>query len=1246
MWECTMSIEQYFGGRIRYIQVGDNGNDRPGVGCYAKSPEISGEDVVEIQRRYKQYLNTEQNKKGVKPTIYKRMLLPTGTVLMTACSYIPSPKGKNGVIDRPDWIDHSYLIQGSDPAVLDPEQWLGLPYRKDDPNPTWEVMPPEIAEEIKRGKVYKSEKWITAESLSRLPKSDFRLLPLADVLQMWELDDLEMVDLAEAAMDCVAAPDMGGRKLFIKYNIDAEDCSDNRYWDHNTMDAEQFNLFRMEHLLSWIYHLIPFSFRRRLGYDTTLDAIAGYHQIIFVPENRIRVTADRQYGYLFPTYDGTNLTENKNIMMTGGGYYYDPDRGIWHNTEGGHQDYKELYQTDGIIQKLIGEEVSRYMKAGSMEEIRRIIKEYYDLFTKIEKHIPIFSDSIAELESEIPRWRAELVADPEELKGMALTLMAREGSEDIAVNEGNYDYFLSVMAALERRITDENREILWTPVLEHAVMRPAFTDQMNFVQELTGTILRDPDPLNRFYQYTGREDFNNASVNGNNLLNWIFAGLCENKEFRSRWLFEQYGDATEYTSRLASYDAVRKVINSLASVMETSNFHAANKAYYESLPLLTDTANVTSLLTIDRGQLSNEAFELARSTAKELPAQYRLLEIYGQVAEAGPEAYRAFRNRISRPAFDSADVLLDLLLETVLGEWLGRFRSERISPEELSSVIDLINENRNDKRFNKWSMALIDVTGVSDPANTNSLFDSFTTSEFGRYLNRITGTDETMLKNQCRYQLFNSAANAIMRGAVKWDREDIKFLSEFMTSQSKDEGVRRNEQIAEWNKKRVDSGTNCLINIVTDRIRAERSLAFAAGLFGILNDGNVLNCGQMLSELLPEARKIVDTLSSSGRAGEKDIREFEQVFRWWSTEPEVRAERRKIVRAANYTPSFSEISDTIEAGTRADFERLSDNGFIYDSDRYRVNDAGSLLRTMLRKPEELSKAEWISYYCDWVGEAFRKPDLGRTLADYHLLDVMSEVILTEGVKDVSPGARVNQDWLKSLDTNGLKTDKLEKKGIRAESLFTLIGVKDACEQLTAVKPKKVNVNDSSVNSVVENMIGNGKVNVRFSDRTLDAVCAYVREQPNFFSQILLIWRADRIVKLIEALRGNGKQDEQEMGLYQGLFDRKRIVLNRIYTETEMRAFRKALGMSDRQPRRPGNGGPEGSRLVDRSRMSDRSRSSDAGRSSERTHSADISRSAARNQSAGTNSNAGRGRVQGDGRTAGNGKRLKKGRNGN
>ena len=142
------------------------------------------------------------------------------------------------------------------------------------------------------------------------------------------------------------------------------------------MDAEQFNLFRMEHLLSWIYHLIPFSFRRRLGYDTTLDAIAGYHQIIFVPENRIRVTADRQYGYLFPTYDGTNLTENKNIMMTGGGYYYDHDRGIWHNTEGGHQDYRELYQTDGIIQKLIGEEVSRYMKAGSMEEIRRLIKEY------------------------------------------------------------------------------------------------------------------------------------------------------------------------------------------------------------------------------------------------------------------------------------------------------------------------------------------------------------------------------------------------------------------------------------------------------------------------------------------------------------------------------------------------------------------------------------------------------------------------------------------------------------------------------------------------------------------------------------------------------------------------------------------------------------------------------------------------------------------------------------------------------
>ena len=1176
-----MNIEQYFGGRIRYIQVGDNGNSRPGVGCYAKSPGISGQDVIEIQKRFKQYLSTEQNDKGVKPTIYKRLLLPTGTILMTACSYIPSPQGKNGPIDRPDWIDHSYLINGADPAALNPEQWLGLSYRTDDPNPTWEVIPPQIAERIKNGEVYRSEKWITAASLDRLPASGFQLLSLPDVLELWELEDLEMIDLVEAALDCVAAPDLGGRKLFIKYDINAEDCLDNRYWDRSKMDAESFNRFRMEQLLAWIYHLIPFSFRRLLGFDTTLDANAGYHHIIFVPENRIRVTADRQYGYMFPAYDGTNLSENTNIMMTGGGYFYDHERGIWHNAAAGNKDYRELYQTDGIIQKLITEEVSRYMKAGSMEETRRLIKEYYDFFGKLEKHIPIYSDSIAELESEIPRWKASLVADPEELKGMAVTLLGRKGNEDIAVNEGNYEYFMSVMSALESRITTDNKAALWTPVLEHAVTRPAFKDQMSCVRELTNVILSEPNPLESYYKYEEREDFKNTTVNGEKLLDWIFAGLCENSECRAAWLREQYGEAGEYTGRLRAFDYVKQQFGSLERVTQTEKLHAANTAYYRSLPLLTDTANVTGILTIDGGALSDEAHRLAADTAGELLTGYQSLEICRQVAQKGPEAYRSFCRSVASPTFDSAKVLCDRLLETVFGEWIRQFGSRRISPEELSSVIDLLNENRQDKRFDKWSMSVIEITGMRGENNGSSLFEGFTAAEFESYLKKVTGTDETMLKSLCRYQLFTAAAVAIMKGTVSARREDVRSLSEYLTTESQSASGGRH---GDWLMSRIDAGAASLIEILAGQIRANRSLSFTAPLFTSLRDDNVLNRRQTLEALLPEARNIIGEISSSGKAGEKDLMEFEQTFRWWSTDPEVRAERRKIVRAANYMPSFSEISEALETGSRAGYEKLSDNGFIYDSERYRVTDAGSLLRAMSRKPEEMSTAEWIGSYCSWIEEGLRKQDLGKTMADYKLLDVMSDVILREGVSDMSPGARVDQKWLSSLETDGVKPEKLEKKGIHALALFTLIGVKDVCEQLTAARAKKVNVDNPSVNGVIERLIGNGKVNIRFNDRTWEAVCAYVKEQPNFFSQILYNWRADRIVKLMQMLREN--LNEQELKLYQGLFDRNRIELNRIYTDTEMDAFRKTLGISDRAPGRPG-GGSRGTRPAERSRAADR-----------------------------------------------------------
>ena len=135
------------------------------------------------------------------------------------------------------------------------------------------------------------------------------------------------------------------------------------------------------------------------------------------------------------------------MMQTGYGYLFDPSHGLWHNAAGG-QKYAELFRTEGIIQKLIAEEVRAYMNAGSMKEIRGIIKEYCEFFKLLERHLPIYSNSIEELESDIPRWKASLVSDSKELRGMALTNLKRTGGEDIAVNAENYEYFLQVIYVL------------------------------------------------------------------------------------------------------------------------------------------------------------------------------------------------------------------------------------------------------------------------------------------------------------------------------------------------------------------------------------------------------------------------------------------------------------------------------------------------------------------------------------------------------------------------------------------------------------------------------------------------------------------------------------------------------------------------------------------------------------------------------------------------------------------------------
>ena len=1150
-----MSIEQYFGGRIRYIQVGDNGDSQPGVGCYAKSPGISGQDIAEIRKRYRQYLSIEENGRGKKPTIYKRVVFPTGSIVMTACSYIPSPRGANGrPIDRPDWIDHSYLIRGDDSAVLDPEKWIGMPYRTDDPNPIWEVVPEGIMDRIRNGEVYRTNKWITAESLTSFPRSDFNLLPLMDVMKMWGLENNEMVDLIEAAMDCVAAPDQGGRKLFIKYDINARDCLKSEYWNHSVMDEEQFNRYRMGQLLAWIYHLIPFSFRRRLGYDTMLDANAGYHHIIFVTESRIRSMGGRQIGYVLPSFDGTSLMDNRNAMMTGGGYLYDPARGIWHDAEAGNRGYRELYKKDGIIQKLITEEVSAYTSARSMDEIRHILKEYYHFFEQLETHIPIFSNSIAELESEIPRWKAALVADPEELKGMALTLINRTGKEDIAQNTDNYDYFQTVTSALKSRTTDANRETIWLPVLEAAVTRAPFKDQVSFVDELNRVILANQNPLGKFEQYRTDKRFKGASIDGEGLIGRMFYGLAGNEGFRNAWLSSQYGNAKGYVSRLGVYESVNKQLLSMTSGMpEADGLYALNDAYYKSLPLLTDTENVRSLLTLPIGNAKTA--EMAAYTARELESNYKKLDIYKEISDKGATAFTGFRNSVSASKMESAAKLVSHLLLVVFDEWLSMFTAKRMPPADLNNLASLLAEYPKDSRFRDWFVQLTNMIGSR--SNGTNPYVGLTVREFSEYLNAIAETDQHMVKIACRCYLFNHAAEAIKNGEVAAGKDDLRVLSEYLTTERNNDEYCSEKQ-RKWLEDMMQKGTNTLIEILAAQVREEGSYAGAARLFEKLSDDNVLNCNETKYVLLNAFRKYIDAISGTGEATEEDIRTFEKAFRWWEGEPEIRTERRKIVRAANYKPTFQDIRSAVEKPSRQAFEKLSDDGFIYACERYNLSSLDSVIKTMARQPAGMSVTEWICYYCDWIEEAFRIKDLGRSPSDYYLLDVMCEAILRDGVMDITPNARVNYEWMKSLPTGNVKTDKLEKRGIRADNLITLIIAKEVCEQLGSSRAMKVDVSDGEANKVVTKMIENGKVRIRYNDKTIDAFCAYLKSDPTLIVFMLYEWRLDRIVKIIETALE--RANEQEQLNLQRSFNRNVSQLNQIYTDREMDLIRRALGV--------------------------------------------------------------------------------------
>ena len=1143
-----MSVEQYFGGRIRYIQVGDNGNAAPGIGCYAKSRGVSGQDESEIRRRYTQYLNTQKNMKGKCPTIYKRAILPTGTILQTACSYIPALRGSRGnVIDRPDWIDHTYLIRGNDPEALDPERWLGLPYRTDDPNPTWEVMPEEVKEKISGGEVYKTDRWIEAKSLPGLPKSAFRLMPLSDVMEMWNLNEIKMINLIEAVMDCVAAPDQGGRKLFIKYDLNAADCKGSRFWDAS-MDEEEFNRFRMEHLLCWIYHLIPFSFRRLLGYDTIMDVNAGYHHIIFVTADKIGI-AGNQYVYMFPGFDGSRFEDNKNMMQTGYGYLFDPSHGLWHNAAGG-QKYAELFRTEGIIQKLIAEEVRAYMNAGSMKEIRGIIKEYCEFFKLLERHLPIYSNSIEELESDIPRWKASLVSDSKELRGMALTNLKRTGGEDIAVNAENYEYFLQVITTLKRRTTKENRESLWTPVVEGALLRPAFKDQQGFVKELAEVILGDPNPLERYKKYAARNDFRSARAGGESVLKQLFAELLSDEAFVKSWLSEQYAKTDTYVARLRAYDATAGAIDELSMGAGRDAAHAANDRYYESLEPLTDVLNTEILFTIPPEKVRPATFDMAEKTAEKLVAAYPTLDICKEVARKGPDALTSFKEKCQNSKLKSYPVLTDRLMDTVFGEWAASFSGTRIPPQQLAKAVDLVCANSSDPRAEDWSGKLTKL------AADRRAFDEFTTDDFRAYCSAVSGTDPMMLRIVIRYYMCNLAVRSISEGSVVSGRDDIRILSEYLTQERKYIGSCPHP---DWLEGKISEGTQKLAEIIAGQMRADGSYDQTAALFdSIRDDENVLNSKVMLDNLLSASEEITDNLPED--VSEELLHTFERAFKWWGNSPEVRAQRRSIVRASNYRPSFNQISRVLDQTTPRALERLSDDGFIYDCERYNIRSREDLLQAMSRKPSKMTKKEWISCYCEWIEEAFRDRNFGAADADYLLLDTLCKVVSEIGFTDIGKDAAVDQKWLLSLPQGNVRGDRVKKSRVKADNLLDFLEVIEICGQLSSAKAKKVNTADRVINKLVCSLIESGKLYVNYNDRTMSALTAYIEEDSGLFEKLLLEQRLDKTLRLIRYMSAN--TGNRTMTRIRETCRRFEGTLKTLYIEEDIMALREALEADD------------------------------------------------------------------------------------
>ena len=1098
-----MSIEQYFGGRIRYIQVGDNGNKSSGIGCLACSDNVKDTDVTEIRKRYFQYSNAIKDAEGVLPPYYKHMYLPSGTILHTSTSYVPPliDKEEGRTIDRATWVDHCYLIDPQERDAVDPAHWFLLPYLQEDPNPDWTLKESnEKKKAIERGELVRPDKWITAKSLTSLPDGGFEYLPLKDVLDMWKMDITLFVQIVEAAMDTVAARD--NRKLFITYNINSN--------DGNTtgIPARDYQLYRINHLLFWIYSMMPFSFRRLVGYDTLGNASSGFNQIIFIHERMVRKVGN-QIQVNYKDFDQLGSLTMDKLWILGTGYLFVPGSGVIHFPG---NNYKDLYRNDSTIHRFLEEEAEKYLKSVSKGEMKASLEEYFSFFTLLEKRIKLFSANLINLENEIIKYKVYLIKDINELYQNAVALLDKTGEYDIEIDEENRQLFERITLAIEKRYKEENQQKLWENLLQKTLSRKQFPGQINFVGKLAELISSNPgNQYAIFKKYESQFPSAKTVIDGYQVKDWLFCALAKDNSFVNQWLESSFDGQTTYQSRYQTYVSASKYIDSLMYYQD--DMRQCLDQYLYGLPIYKDIENTQYIIDSTEDNRGKTLYRNALTVFDAMLEQTDQLDVYKQILEKGSEAYHVYYKRWKGSSLPKIDVFLDNLSRAVYEGWMQNKAMTSLTADEFNGLLRLRNDAPEiAERYDDRLITLLD-SGKS--------LQGMSLDTFADFMKVLYTPSESM--DNIPDDLFNKMVEIV----------SDRYYSAL---------------------EKISAEKKSLVGFHNTKARLKNRLNYQ------------FEEDDKYYEYLFKALPVI--IPHQAQSGKRDnLKIFDVAVSDIKNDPRIRNYRRELTSNMDLFPTFEDLCSFAKG--RIDIQDLIDNGFMYPEAH--IRNSAQLLQVMRTCPPQYSKQKWIKTYAGWIAEALGIPQISRDEESLEILDTLCRVIMTEGIQDTSWDSCIDGDWFTQIysDDSRRKTlQAIEKRN--QDSYYEYIkGFSGLAKFLTGLQGKpgrRFEREEAEISArlsrEVERIVYYGKFAIFSNESAYPQAAMLASRSRAIVRSLLFNERSDVIRRFIDYCK-SGDESAGALELIHNEFNQNRAVLEQLYEDDYNVIYNSLCGTASR-----------------------------------------------------------------------------------